>query len=220
MKLIDLTAGISHGMARHPAPHLPPVEVVPVARHEDAKRSVHRMILGTHVSTHIDAPFHAIPGGKSVDQIPLETLCGQAALIRLSGFNLCKPIDAKDLRKFEKIFAKNKRMILETGWARDCWGTEKYFTEGPYLSRDAAVYLSGLGLVLIGIDFPNVDSDEDTRPGIPAPNHNILLKKGIVLVENLINLEKVTAEQFYLMALPLKLVGGDGCPCRVVAKID
>jgi kynurenine formamidase len=219
MEFLDLTAELAHGMVRHPAPHLPPVEVLPVATHEVQKRSVQKVVFGTHVSTHIDAPRHAIPNGATIDEIPLDALIGEAALLRLPAVSKARPIDEADLQPFEATIAANPRIVLETGWARETWGTPRYFTEGPYLTRAAAHYLARFPIRLIGMDFPNIDSAEETRPGISAPNHVILLGKGLVLVENLLRLHEIKDATFRLIALPLRLIGGDGCPCRVVAEI-
>jgi kynurenine formamidase len=219
MDFIDLTAELAHGMVRHPAPHLPPVEVVPVATHEVQKRSVQKVTFGTHVSTHIDAPRHAIPNGPTIDQIPLDVFIGHAALMRLPQVSKARPIDEADLRPFETTLAANPRIVFNTGWARETWGTARYFTEGPYLTRAAAHYMAKFPIRLIGMDFPNIDSNDETKPGIPAPNHVILLGKGLVLVENLLRLHEIRDATFRLIALPLRLIGGDGCPCRVVAEI-
>jgi kynurenine formamidase len=219
MRFIDLTAELAHGMVRHPAPHLPPVEMTPVATHAKDKRLVHRVSFGTHVSTHIDAPSHGIEGGASIDQIAIEVFCGTAALIRFDEATKQNPIDVSQLEASRDVLDRSRRVVLETGWARKQWGSSEYFTQGPFLTREASQYLAGFDLALLGMDFPNVDCDGETRPGIQAPNHGILLGAGLVLLENLLNLEQIEASEFQLIALPLKLIGGDGCPCRAVAQI-
>ena len=220
MTLIDLTAELAHGMVRHPAPHLPPVEVIPMATHEETRRSVQRVTFGTHVSTHLDAPFHAISDGATIDQISLDTFIGEAVLVRLKDVSKDNPIDTAHLIPFGVLLDSAKRVIFETGWAKETWGTREYFTEGPYLTRAAATFLSELGPALVGMDFPNIDSNEETKPGISAPNHNIMLGTGMVLLENLLNLWKIQADRFDLIAAPLRLIGGDGCPCRAVARVS
>jgi len=219
MRFIDLTAELAHGMVRHPAPHLPPVEMTPVATHAKDKRSVHRVSFGTHVSTHLDAPAHAIEGGATIDEIPIDVFCGTAALIRFDDATKERPIDVAQLERAHGLLARSRRVVLETGWARKQWGTAEYFTQGPFLTRDASKFLAQFDIALLGMDFPNVDCDAETRPGIQAPNHGILLGKGLVLLENLLHLEQIETPEFELIALPLKLIGGDGCPCRVVARI-
>lgn len=221
MRYIDLSAELAHGMVRHPAPHLPPVEIVPVATHDVQKRSVQKVTFGTHVSTHVDAPLHAIPGGPSIDQMALDHFIGTARLLRFKGVSQSAPIDTAHLEPHAAALRSTRRLILETGWARQTWGTKEYFIEGPYLTRAAATYLAGFRFKLIGMDFPNIDSAAETVPGIPAPNHNILLKNGdLVLLENLLRLDEIPVDEFELMAQPLRLVGGDGCPCRAVAAIQ
>jgi kynurenine formamidase len=219
MRFIDLTAELAHGMVRHPAPHLPPVEMVPVATHEKDKRLVHRVSFGTHVSTHFDAPSHAIEGGASIDEIAIEVFCGTAALIRFDDATKQNPIDVPQLEASRDLLERNRRVVFETGWAQKQWGSAEYFTQGPFLTREASQYLAGFDLELLGMDFPNVDCDGETRPGIQAPNHGILLRTGLVLLENLLNLEQIEASEFRLIALPLRLIGGDGCPCRAVAEV-
>ncbi len=118
------------------------------------------------------------------------------------------------------MLTRSRRVVIETGWARKQWGTPEYFTQGPFLTREASQYLAGFDIALLGMDFPNVDCDAETRPGIQAPNHAILLGTGLVLLENLLNLEQIETAEFELLALPLKLIGGDGCPCRAVARIS
>ena len=151
---------------------MPAVEVVPVAQHEKERRSVQRVTFGTHVSTHFDAPLHAIPDGQTIDQVPIDTFTvGTAELIRFKECSRRNPIDKADLSLFEDRFSGCDRVVLETGWAEKTWGTREYFTQGPYLTRAAAHYISQFSIKLIGTDFPNIDSAEETKPGIPAPNH-------------------------------------------------
>jgi kynurenine formamidase len=115
-----------------------------------------------------------------------------------------------DLRSDEKI-------ILATGWSKRTWGSLEYFTEGPHLTIEAAQFLADLPkLHLLGMDFPNIDRKCDTVMGVPAPNHQILLGRGLAMLENLIRLDEID-DEVLLTATPPKLVGGDGCPCRVLA---
>lgn len=220
MRLIDLSAELAHGMPRYPSPYLPEVEIIPAATHEREARSAQIVRFGTHVSTHIDAPFHALPDGITIERVPLETLCGPARVIRLSGFDRDRPIDVPDLLAAAPDgLGGVVRLILDTGWAERWWGGQAYFTGGTYLTRAASEWLAGWpDLRLLGMDFPNVDAPEETVMGTPAPNHRILLGREIILLENLLKLSEVP-DDFMLVALPPRLVGGDGCPVRAVAMI-
>lgn len=216
MKIVDLSIPLAHAMPRYPSPYLPDVELRPVACHEKEARSVHVLSCGTHVSTHIDAPYHMVPDGKTLDQIPLSQLFGKARILRFAGHNKNRPLEVDDFRSIKDV-RQYRKIVLDTGWASRMWGTKDYFTEGPHLTREAAIFLSHFPLLhLIGMDFPNVDSKAETIVGKPAPNHAILLTRGIVLLENLVHLERVD-DLFVLSAMPPRLIGADGCPCRAVA---
>ena len=217
MKIIDLSADLAAGMVRFPSTYLPDVQVTPAATHEKDGRSAQIVTFGTHVSTHVDAPFHAIPEGKTIDQINLSHLFGPAKILRIAGHDKKAPLEVSDLEAQGSLDSIEK-LILNTRWAKATWGTKEYFTEGPYLSRDASRFLASLPrLHLLGMDFPNIDTKEDTLVmGTPAPNHQILMRRDIVLLENLLHLEEVD-DHFLLSAAPPKLKGGDGCPCRAMA---
>lgn len=218
MALIDLTAELRHGMLIYPAKHLPGCEIVQSASHATHARSVQKVTFGTHISTHIDAPLHALPDGASIDQIPIESFIGDCTKLTLSGFSRTNPITEAVLRQHEAVLKSAPRTIFHTGWAELSWGTMAYFSEGPYLTRGAARYLATLNLKLIGMDFPNIDSFDETRVGTPNANHVIVLSAGTVLLENLLRLGEITVDRFRLTALPLNLIGGDGCPARAVAE--
>lgn len=216
MKIVDLSLQLEDHMMRYPSPYLPEVEVKPAATHAEHGRSAQILRFGTHVSTHIDAPFHAIPKGWTVDRIPPEYFVGVARILRFKDRDANSPLSAKDFEKFKNLELVEK-IVIDTTWAKRTWGTKEYFTEGPYLTRDASEFLAALPkLHLLGMDFPNIDSKKDMVMGKPNPNHQILLGRNIILLENLVRLEEVD-EYFFLSALPPRLVGGDGCVCRAVA---
>lgn len=217
MKIVDLSVELAHGMVRYPSPYLPAVTLDDAATHEVEARHAQILRCGTHVSTHLDAPYHAIPDGKKIDELPLEHLCGNAVKLRIpDGRTKDSPLDAADFANFAEKETVEK-LVIETGWAKATWGTVDYFTEGPNITREAARELASWPkLHLIAMDFPNIDSKAETVMGKPNPNHVILLGREILLLENLVRLEECP-DHFFLSSPPPKLVGGDGCPCRAVA---
>lgn len=216
MKIVDLSVQLAHGMVRYPSPYLPEVQLTPVARHEKEARSAQVLVVGTHVSTHVDAPFHAVPTGITLDKVPLDRWFGPARILRVPGRDKHTPLDVVDLERFEDLDRWDK-LVIETGWAKKHWGTLDYFTEGPFLTRAAANFIANLPkLHLLGMDFPNIDAANETVVGTPAPNHRIVLGREIILLENLLQLELVD-DTFLLTTAPPRLIGGDGCPCRALA---
>ncbi|MFQ5672162.1 MAG: cyclase family protein [Nitrospinales bacterium] len=216
MVILDLSTFLANGMVQYPSPYMPKVQIKSVATHEKEARSAQSVTFGTHVATHIDAPFHAIPQGNTVDRIPLSQLVGPARILRFAARDKTSPLDVQEFEAMENL-ERCEKLILDTGWARQTWGSQEYFTEGPFLTPAATRYLADLPkLHLLGMDFPNIDSKDNMVIGKSAPNHLILLGRDIVLLENLLRLDEVD-EWFFLSAAPPKLKGGDGCPCRAVA---
>jgi arylformamidase len=216
MKIIDLSLPIEEGMMTFPTHWHPVVEITILGRHGIEGRETRKLVLGTHIGTHTDAPRHFIPNGRTIDDVPLETLIGPAALADFTGASPLQEIDVADLKQRlgDQV---PQRLILRTGWS-DYFGHLKFYNEYPFLSENAAQWLVEQGVRLIAMDTPSPDNPAHSR-GTPkdSPNHKILLGAEVVLVEYLTNLKAITASQVELIVLPLKLKGCDGSPARCVA---
>lgn len=164
-----------------------------------------------HCGTHMDAPFHFFDEGPSIDQVPLDQCMGPALLLDLSASEL-KKIEANHLSPWNGQLRAVKRIVINTGWHRR-WTSKQYFIDHPVLTAEAARYLVQREVVLVGVDFPSVD-----RP--PFDAHVALLSNGVVIVENLTNLDSIGDERFLLFAVPLRIAGRDGSPVRAIACVD
>ena len=123
-----------------------------------------------------------------------------------------------DIQKFEKKHGKIESfssVIFLTGWQKNLQ-KKYYFTNNPGLSASAANYLASKNVSLVGIDSPSIDLGTDSK----FPVHHIFSKKGILIVENLANLEKIRFSKFHLVVLPLKLKGATGSPVRAIAFVE
>lgn len=180
--------------------------------HEKDYCHVDRLTLGTHSGTHIDAPLHFIPDGKSISEYPAEKFVGKGLLVDVRGKMGNEPITAKDLSSYENQLHQGCFAIFMTGWS-DHFGTEKYLNH-PYLSKEVGEMLESAKVSIVGIDALNIDSTIDD----PWDAHNILLSKDILIVENLSNLSVLNSQKSYLYSfLPMKLEDTDGSPVRAVA---
>ena len=166
-----------------------------------------RFSVSIHTGTHMDAPFHFFDGGKTIDQISLDRFYGPALCVDLEGE---KSIDAATLKPFEEKIRQHRKVVLNTGWSSH-WKKPDYFTDHPCLTGEAAQFLVDSGAHLVGLDTPSVDQP-------PFPAHLVLLGNGVVIVENLRNLDAIPQEAFELIVLPLKIVGRDGSPARAIAR--
>ena len=147
-----------------------------------------------HNGTHIDAPFHFLPEGKTVEQLPLETFVGDCFVARWEG-----DITAGDAEAIlEK--ARGAERLLIAGSATVTAGAAKVFASGS--------------LRLLGCEGQTVGPEE-----APMEVHLILLGRGIALLEGII-LENVPEGHYFLSAAPLNLAGADGAPCRAYLIAD
>ncbi|MBI2370778.1 MAG: cyclase family protein [Deltaproteobacteria bacterium] len=171
----------------------------------------------THIGTHLDAPMHFQPGGQTIEQLPLERLVGEAAVVSMKKGRV-EPITIKDLEGATPQVRDGDMVLFHTGWGAK-WGTDEYH-EHPYLADELVDWLVARKVPLIGVDFVTPDLPFQLRkPGFTYPIHRGLLPRGILIIENL-NLEAVAGQRVILHAFPVKIRGGDGAPVRVVARVD
>lgn len=166
--------------------------------------------LGAHTGTHVDAPLHFIKGGMSVDLVPLQHFVGPARVIDCSAD--AKVIDAAELNKHD--WKGTRRILFRTRNSRNHWMTDPTFHEDfTYLAPDAAQLLADAGVELVGIDYLSIEKFHSPEP----KTHLALLTKGIPVVEGL-SLADVTAGDYDLIVLPLRITGHEAAPARAILK--
>jgi kynurenine formamidase len=171
-----------------------------------------------HQGTHIDAPNHFIEGGKGIEQAPLQKLIGPAALVGLDDHGEDAAITAETLEARGRHVQPGDIVILRTGWSDEAWGTDRFWKVGPYLEPAAADWLVERRVAAIVYDF----SEEQVvrNPGFRGEEcivHHKILGRDIYNIEYVHNLDKIRTSRLGIIALPLKLVGLDGSPARVLA---
>lgn len=205
MMLVDATLPLSPGMAVFEGD-----PVFGMSPHNDMARgdtyNLSSIRMGSHTGTHIDAPRHYLPGGATVDQLPLEVLIGPAIVADMTAY---KTIDAQALALVG--IRGNKRVLFKTcgGPFLEQGDPKQYCT----LTPEAAELLVEWGVKLVGIDQLSVEIDEYGSAAV----HNILLDAGVVIVEGL-RLVQAQAGPCQVMCLPLPITGCDGAPARVVLR--
>ena len=148
-----------------------------------------------HNGTHIDAPFHFIKDGKTVDSIGLDTFIGMAYVAKHNG--IVSADDATEmLEKAKKQNSDAAKRILIKGDAE--------------VSAEAAKVFAESNILLLGNESQTVGPEN-----APMEVHLILLGAGVVLLEG-IRLSEVSEGVYFLNAVPLNLSGSDGSPCRAV----
>jgi len=169
-----------------------------------------------HAGTHVDAPAYIFDGGKTIDQFKPEVFVGNAVLLDLTHKKPSEPIDDEDLEAAEEraglAVREGEIVILYTGGENSIHGEGPSAASYPYLSENGAQYLEFKRVTMVGIDTPNIDPPNSK----PLPAHATLLRKEILVLENLCNLDEIEQPRFRLAALPLKLKASTS-PVRAVA---
>lgn len=211
VQFADLTHPLVTGMPVYPGdPEVRVGEVLTIDADACSVRSLH---LGTHSGTHVDAPAHVIPGGRTIDRVAPEELMGDAAVIHLPGLAPGQWITAEMLGEERGALGQLPSIVLlATGWDR-FWGTGAYLRH-PVVTEDAASALVEAGVQVLGVDMASPDGS-DSADCLVA--HEVLLGADRLIIENLRGLTDLP-DQAEFTALSLNIAGGDGAPVRAVAK--
>lgn len=169
--------------------------------------NVSRIVMGTHTGTHIDAPYHFMQDGMTIDQLPLERTNGIAKVLYIEE----KVITKDCLEKYE--IGKDDIIIFRTSNSDVFEGT-RVLSSYVTLDYEGAQYLADKKVKMIGIDYMTIERPRGLRePGKSV--HTILLGNGILILETL-DLRGVEEGEYTLVCLPLRLQGSDGSPVRAV----
>lgn len=173
------------------------------------------------IGTHMDAPAHCIPGGKTIDQISISDLIKPCVVIDISKkADLDYLLSVADIIAFENKYGKiapDSLVIVHTGWS--CYWTDpaKYRNQlqFPSVSKDAAEFLLINHAAGLGIDTLSPDT---AKSGFPV--HQLLLSSGKIIIENMNNTDLIRPLGAHVIALPLKVSNATEAPIRIIAIQD
>ena len=203
---------------------VPGFEKQPVHTHAEHGRSNTRVSFNIHTATHVDCPSHFLPDGSTVDRMPIEAYMGPA--VRADVRTLVGPGEGVTIEHLRRVVPDGVPLvdaivIVHTGWVARAWGQPNYYIDNPYLTEESARWLVAERIKAVAVDC-SVEKAVGANPPHhgDAPVHRILLGAGVMLIENLANLDQLPVSGFELWALPVKLFEGDGAPCRAVAILE
>jgi arylformamidase len=177
-----------------------------------------------HNGTHIDAPRHMLEQGYPVDQIPLAQVAKEGVLINLPNKGPNSTVSVKDILDSGVELGPNRIPVINTGWTETMWGKPEFWTQMPYLEAGVGELMAKKGVPAVAIDvFPEKALWRGVKldPGeVWVANHLALFEKGIPLIQFVTNMSQLAGKRFVLVALPLKIKGGDASPARVVALVE
>ncbi|MEI6321771.1 MAG: cyclase family protein [bacterium] len=217
MRLIDLSQPLFDGCPNCPVHR--PVSSTVVATNERDGWHMEELHLSLHTASHLDAPLHKIAGGKSIDQIPLDSFVGTAILCDLRDSEADRSIGAQLLASRIAGNVADGIVLLATGWGDRRAKSEEWQYHSPYLAPDGAQWLVDQRARAVGIDHYSIGGSRDPDN---TRTHEILLGNGLWVVEDLHFPKEIfdCGPSFQFMALPINFPGHSGAFCRPAAVLS
>ena len=207
MKLIDISWPIFSGMTEYKNRSSFESKDVKSYERDGARETM--LCMNMHTGTHVDAPAHFIKGAKTIDQLDPGSLMGPCRV--LDFMQLTEKITRADLEQCE---FKEGEIILFKTQNSNLTETQQFNPSFVYLDADAARYCVEHKIRTVGIDYLGIERNQ--------PNHEThaeLLSHEIAIIEGL-RLAHVQPGAYFLLCLPLALLGLDAAPARAVLLVD
>ncbi|QRG65691.1 cyclase family protein [Brevibacillus choshinensis] len=199
MKMYDVTGAIYEGMTVYKNKPEKQPRIKPVT---NGYVTESRIELDVHTGTHVDAPLHMVTDGETFETIALEKLVGSCKVLDLT--HVEDKITRADLEPFS--IGTDDFLLFKT---KNSWD-EAFSFEFVYLAMDGAEYLASLGVRGLGTDALGIERSQEGHP-----THKTLFAANVIIIEGL-RLKEVPQGDYFMVAAPLKLVGTDAAPARVL----
>jgi arylformamidase len=163
--------------------------------------------MSLHSGTHMDAPFHFVPGGAAIDELPLELFIGPALVHAVETDRYIKA------EHVEEIELDGITRVLFKTWNSTLLKRPSYEPNFVAFSVEAAEALVARGVKLVGLDYLSVAHAGDEQVAV----HRVFLDWGVALLEG-IDLSEIRPGRYELICFPIRIRGADGAPCRAVLR--
>jgi arylformamidase len=214
---VELSHSIENGMPSYPGIPGPYISALldhqaSRARYDNqAEFYLGKVELAGNTGTYLDSPFHRDASGDDLSQVPLEAVAGVPAVVVDCAMNEDRAVDV-DAAPGE---IAGRAVLVRTRWDTR-WGSEEYWSSGPFLSASTVELLADARPALVGVDFSNVDDTND--PARPA--HTRLLRANVLVLEHLCNLDPLPPTGARIYAVPLRIKGSASFPVRAFAELS
>ena len=178
------------------------------------KLNAHTYEIHSHAGTHIDAPYRYGVNKQTIDDLKLDQLMGKAWVVRLKGIRNSSILRLEHLGEVAQKLEYGDSILLQTGWSK-YQGQPRYRNYLPRIGKELAQWMVKKSVKMLGVEPPSVADLKNMEEAKLI--HQILLGGNIIIIEGLKNLDLITQEVVWLIALPLKIENGDGAPARVIA---
>jgi len=210
LRLVDLSFDIYDG-----APTFDPDPKTHINAHltiADLNYNMTEIVMSAHYGTHLDAPYHFFDDGTTVEDLDVRKGFGVAHVLDFTHKKAGDPITVEDMQLHADKVRPGSRLIFHTGWDKEN-PQSHYFNAQPYLTVECSTWLAKQGVACIALDTPT------TYPAEYTASHHSLLNENaeVLIIEGLRGLERLQNDKVILIALPLRIRGRDGSPCRAMA---
>jgi len=153
----------------------------------------------SHIGTHVEGPSHLRDGLKSIAELPIEKFMGEAVVLKFEANIPIKPEHLVDVKEDDIVLM--------------------YSAGGAYITSEAAKYLAGKRIKMLGVQGVHPDEPEDYQRslGVRLETHKALLENDIPIIEGLVNLDKINSKRVFFIGLPLKIARLDSSWIRAIA---
>ena len=218
--IVDLSVVVDAATLGPPAAGSPPVALETAFRGPGHWQSS-RIAALLHTGSHVDAPLHVVEGGRAIESVTLDELCGTAVVIDVHDAHEREPLDAGRLERAAPDVTPGSVVAVRTDWTDRWWGTfPDYYTRSPFLTEDAARWLADLRPRAVVVDFFEeecaITTDFTSEDFVV---HRELLGNDIPIVEQATRLGSVGSDPFPLRAPFILLAGVEAAPCRIYAEL-
>lgn len=213
MNVIDLTGTIEEGMwLDNPWIPAPTIELI-ASIDGPAGWEAHRLTLATILGTYIEASAHLIREGETIDEVSPERFIRPAAVIQLPDLDAGEAITRQALAVSGICPRPGDALLVSTGWDRR-WNQPGFVEDSPYFTLEAMQWMIDTSPAIIGADIPCFD-----HPNQPNVTVRLLFDNNCLLLAPLVNLRaarRLSSSRMWLAALPIKIKGVCGTPCRAL----
>jgi len=211
MRIIDLTMNIHERMLNYPTN--PSISIKQHHFVEKDHENTFKMMLNSQLGTHIETGYFVNDDLPKITDIPVRSFIGTAAVADVP----CRMIAPSDLIPQEQLIRRHNFLLLRSGYLdriQQITQTEIEDKNRPYISMDTAKWLIEKNVSFIGIDSFGFD------PFTKFDVHKHLLMNNVLIAEGLVNLGQIRKKTVLIMAFPLKVLGAEAAPSRIIAIED
>ncbi|QQE79304.1 cyclase family protein [Alicyclobacillus sp. SO9] len=209
VKIVDLSLTLDDNTPIYPGDPKPHLSVATTIEHDGY--NLHHVHIGSQSGSHVDAPYHFLQSGQTIDESDLSLFIGTGLVIPALGKGEQEAIRLQDVQPYVDQVEAGHIVLFHTGWSQ-YGGTDKYFLH-PYVHVEVIKALLEKGIRTFCIDCINLD----ITGGDSFPAHDAIAAVNGIISENLTNFESIDFANPLISLFPIKLSGSDGAPVRAVA---